>query len=85
MSKNIKKIDVCIGNLDKGTDWVIEQVKSEFPHVNGQRWGCLGNCANCYRRPFVLANDRYVIETETKEELLAQLRADMSPPPDAQS
>jgi uncharacterized protein YuzB (UPF0349 family) len=78
MSRNIEKIDVCIGNLDKGTDWVIEKLKAEFPNLKGQRWGCLGNCGDCYKRPFVLANDRWLYDAQTKEELLDKLRPDLN-------
>lgn len=81
MSKNIKKIDVCIGNLDKGTDWVIERLKEEFPHLTGRRWGCLGNCSDCFRRPFVLGDDRHLVDAATQEELLEKLRPEIAPAP----
>jgi uncharacterized protein YuzB (UPF0349 family) len=79
MSKNLTRLDVCVGNLDKGTEWVIDQLKAEYPNLKGQRWGCLGNCGNCYKRLFVLGNNRYLIEAESKEELLEKLRPEMAP------
>jgi uncharacterized protein YuzB (UPF0349 family) len=78
MSKQIKKIDICIGNVDKGVDWVIDELKKDHPDLQGQRWGCLGNCGNCYRRPFVMANNRHLIEAPTKEELLEKLKPEMA-------
>ncbi|MGZ4031983.1 MAG: DUF1450 domain-containing protein [Tumebacillaceae bacterium] len=84
MSKNIKKIDVCIGNLDKGTEWVIDQLKQEFPHLEGQRWGCLGNCGDCYKKPFILGNNRYLIDATSKEELLEKIRTEIVVPEENQ-
>ncbi|MFD2172036.1 DUF1450 domain-containing protein [Tumebacillus lipolyticus] len=78
MSRRIEKVDVCIGNLDKGTEWVIERLKEEFPDLKGQRWGCLGNCGECYKRPFLLAEDRWLYEAATKEELLEKIRPDLN-------
>ncbi|KEO82187.1 DUF1450 domain-containing protein [Tumebacillus flagellatus] len=78
MSLEIKKIDVCIGNTDKGTDWVLEELKKEHPELKGQRWGCLGNCGNCYKKLFVMANNRHLIEADTKEELLETLKSQMA-------
>jgi uncharacterized protein YuzB (UPF0349 family) len=79
MSKNFKKIDVCIGNTHSGTDWVIERIKEEYPGVEGKRWGCLGNCGDCFRKPFVIANNRYLVDADTKEALLDKIREDMDP------
>ena len=79
MSKNYKKIDVCIGNLDNGSEWVIAKLKEEFPNVEGQRWGCLGNCGDCFRKPFIIANNRYLVDAATKEELLEKIREEMDP------
>lgn len=79
MSKGYKKIDVCIGNLDNGSEWVITRLKAEFPNIEGQRWGCLGNCGDCFRKPFVIANNRYLVDADTKEELLEKIITEMDP------
>ncbi|MCX7571123.1 DUF1450 domain-containing protein [Tumebacillus sp. DT12] len=79
MSKQYKKIDVCIGNLDNGSEWVITRLKEEFPNVEGQRWGCLGNCGDCFRKPFVIANNRYLVDADNKEDLLEKIRTEMDP------
>ena len=71
---DIKKIDVCIGNFDHGIEDVIEKLKAEFPNLKGQRWGCLGNCGNCYRKPFVMANNRFLVEADTPEDLYQKLQ-----------
>ena len=70
----INKIDICIGNYDHGIEEVIEKLKAEFPNLKGQRWGCLGNCGNCYRKPFVMANNRFLVEADTPEELYQKLQ-----------
>ena len=74
----IKKIDICIGNEDQGINEVIEKLKAEFPNLKGQRWGCLGNCGNCYRKPFVMANNRYLVEADTADALYEQLQPNIA-------
>lgn len=71
----IKKIEYCLGNLDNGSKRVFDMVQNEYPEVKQQRWGCLGNCAECFKRPFVLIDDREFVAAETADELLAKVRA----------
>lgn len=71
----ITKLEYCLGNLDNGSKLVFETIRREFPDIPQQRWGCLGNCAECYKKPFVLIDDREIVAGETPDDLLQKVRA----------
>ncbi len=65
----IVKLEVCISNLDLGSQEVWDQVKAAFPEVRLIRWGCMGYCHRCIRVPYVLLNDSEYLEAGSAEEL----------------
>ncbi|GAX88802.1 DUF1450 domain-containing protein [Effusibacillus lacus] len=70
----IKKLEYCLGNLqNNGTHLVYDKIKEEFPQLTQNRWACLGNCSECYKRPFVLIDEKEILSAETPEELLDQV------------
>jgi uncharacterized protein YuzB (UPF0349 family) len=72
---SVKKLEYCMSNLlNNGTDLVFESIKQEFPEIHQSRWACLGNCSECYKRNFVIVDDRVILSAATPEELLHQLR-----------
>lgn len=70
----VKKLEYCLGNLDNGAKLVFETVHREFPDIQQQRWGCLGNCAECFKKPFVLIDDRQILAGENPDDLLQKVR-----------
>lgn len=71
----VKKLEYCYSNLqNNGTNVVVDAIKQEFPEIAQNRWACLGNCSECFKRPFVLIDDREILAAATPEELLEQLR-----------
>ncbi|BCJ87200.1 DUF1450 domain-containing protein [Effusibacillus dendaii] len=77
----ISKLDYCLNNLQTcGTSHLYNTVEKEFPHIEQRRWGCLSNCSECMKKPFVLINDSEILAGEDPNDLLAQLRAKMTTP-----
>lgn len=76
----VKKLEYCLGNLDNGAKLVFETVRHEFPDIQQQRWGCLGNCAECFKKPFVLIDDRQILAGENPDDLLQKVRDLLSNP-----
>lgn len=70
----VKKLEYCLGNLDNGSKLLFETVRREFPEIQQQRWGCLGNCAECFKKPFVLIDDRQILTGENPDDLLQKVR-----------
>jgi uncharacterized protein YuzB (UPF0349 family) len=68
------KFDFCIGNAENGSETVRSYLIEHHPSIKLSKWGCLGNCADCFKRPFVILNDEKIIEGETADELLQQVK-----------
>ncbi|KPV44994.1 DUF1450 domain-containing protein [Alicyclobacillus ferrooxydans] len=71
--ESIKKLEVCISNLEVGTQMVWDRIGELFPDIRLIRWGCLGYCHRCIHVPYVLLNDTEYIEAQTVEELLEKV------------
>lgn len=67
---SVKKLEVCISNLELGTQQVWDEVAKAYPDVRLIRWGCMGYCHRCIRVPYVLLNDTEYVEAESVQELL---------------
>lgn len=63
------KLEVCVSNLELGSQDVWALVATEFPEIRLKRWGCLGWCHRCIHCPAVLMNDTDYLEANTAEEL----------------
>ncbi|WP_018130943.1 DUF1450 domain-containing protein [Effusibacillus pohliae] len=71
----IRKLEYCFSNLqNNGTGLVFDTIAREFPHIEQRRWACLGNCSECFKKPFVIADDREIVAASTPPELLDKLR-----------
>jgi uncharacterized protein YuzB (UPF0349 family) len=70
---SIQKIEYCLGNLDNGSKLVFETIPQQHPELKQQRWGCLGNCSECYKKPFVLIDEKEIIAADSGEELLKKV------------
>jgi uncharacterized protein YuzB (UPF0349 family) len=72
---SVKKLEYCFSNLqNNGTTLVFDAIKEEFPEINQNRWACLGNCSECFKKSFVLIDDREIVAETDPEELLQKLR-----------
>lgn len=65
----VTKLEVCISNLELGTQAVWDSVAARYPDIRLIRWGCLGYCHRCLHVPYVLLNDTEYIEADSVEEL----------------
>jgi uncharacterized protein YuzB (UPF0349 family) len=68
-------VEFCTSNLVSHGD----QAKQRLMSVEGVRvktFGCLGNCGQCFQRPYALVNDE-VVEGDTQEELYRNILADL--------
>jgi uncharacterized protein YuzB (UPF0349 family) len=52
-------IEFCAGNMHCGTQAVMKTWESR-PDLRVIEYGCLGNCGECYRRPYALVNGEIV-------------------------
>lgn len=69
----VKKLEVCISNLDLGAGFVWEQTATRFPDIRLRRWGCLGYCHRCLHVPYVLLNDTEYIEGTSPADLWSRV------------
>ncbi|MCL6517498.1 DUF1450 domain-containing protein [Alicyclobacillus sp.] len=67
----VRKVEICVSNLPLGTQRVWELIAERYPEVQLRRWACLGLCDLCVRRPFVLVDDREVLQAPSPEALWA--------------
>lgn len=69
-----KKVEFCLGNLaENGSQLVFDTLKEQYPQVRLERWGCLANCSECYKKPFVLIDETDLFAADSKEELLEKV------------
>jgi uncharacterized protein YuzB (UPF0349 family) len=70
----VRKIEVCVSNLDKGSQYVWDQVQAHYPNIKLRRWGCLGYCQRCVHNPCVLIDDSLFLEAEDQELLWQKVK-----------
>jgi len=71
----VTKLEVCVSNLDLGSEAVWAAIQTEFPNVKLRRFGCLGYCHRCIHHPYVLLDNHEFIEADTTAELLNLVRS----------
>ncbi|MCL6454099.1 MAG: DUF1450 domain-containing protein [Alicyclobacillus sp.] len=69
------KLEVCVSNLDLGSQAVWDWVAEKYPNVRLRRWGCLGWCHRCIHGPAVLMDDDTYLEAPSAEELFARVES----------
>ncbi|MFC4766868.1 DUF1450 domain-containing protein [Effusibacillus consociatus] len=75
----IKKLEYCISNIqNNGTSVVYDTIKQEFPEISQNRWACLGNCSECFKKSFVIIDDKEILAESKPEDLLEKLREKMA-------
>lgn len=72
---NVRKVEVCVSNLDLGSQFVWDQIATHFPEVRLRRWGCLGYCHRCIHHPYVLLDDTLYLEETSPEALWETVKA----------
>ncbi|RXZ84252.1 DUF1450 domain-containing protein [Paenibacillaceae bacterium] len=65
-------IEFCAGNMHHGTDEILEVLEQD-PDLDVIEYGCLGNCGECYLKPYALVNGEAVV-CDSAEELHQAIR-----------
>ncbi|GLX65925.1 YuzB family protein [Paenibacillus glycanilyticus] len=65
MSKPL--VEFCNGNMHHGTEDIMKQLERD-DRLKVIEYGCLGNCGECYLKPFALV-DGTIIAADTTEDL----------------
>jgi len=60
-------IDFCASNIHHGTDALLDKYEAD-ENYEAIEYGCLGNCGECYLKPFVIVNGEIVV-ADTVEQL----------------
>ena len=68
------KLEYCTGNATLGSAALAQSLQAEFPRLQVKAWDCLGYCHRCFRVPFLLLDERHVLEAATIAELEAKVR-----------
>lgn len=74
-------IEFCASNMHHGTDKIMNQLELD-DSVEVIEYGCLGNCGECYLKPYALVDGEIVAADSTAElnekiqEAMAQQKAD---------
>lgn len=74
MSKPL--IEFCNGNMHHGTEALMKQLEQD-DRLKVVEYGCLGNCGECYLKPFALV-DGSIVAADSTEELDRRIRAVIS-------
>ncbi|NIK70197.1 MULTISPECIES: YuzB family protein [unclassified Paenibacillus] len=74
MSKPL--IEFCNGNMHHGTESIMKQLEQD-ERLKVVEYGCLGNCGECYLKPFALVDGR-IIAAESIEDLDRRIRETIS-------
>lgn len=72
MSKPL--IEFCAGNMHHDGVWKLLKQFEQNKQFSVLEYGCLGNCGECYLKPFALV-DGQIVAAETADELLEKVRA----------
>lgn len=65
-------IEFCASNMHHGTDELMRQLERDET-VEVIEYGCLGNCGECYLKPFALV-DGTIVAADSVEELTESIR-----------
>lgn len=65
-------IEFCVNNLTPEVEKVKEELEQD-PDIDVMEYGCLGNCSECYVRPYALVDGDF-IAADTGPELLTAIR-----------
>ncbi|MCU6709277.1 YuzB family protein [Paenibacillus sp. J5C_2022] len=60
-------VEFCASNMHHGTDDIMNRLELG-DDVEVMEYGCLGNCGECYLRPFALV-DGTIVAADTVQEL----------------
>ncbi|WP_150106556.1 YuzB family protein [Paenibacillus sp. JDR-2] len=74
MSKPL--IEFCNGNMHHGTEQIMKQLEQDV-RLKVIEYGCLGNCGECYLKPFALVAGR-ITAAESIEDLETRIREAIS-------
>ncbi|WP_051343945.1 DUF1450 domain-containing protein [Alicyclobacillus herbarius] len=72
------RIEVCIENLELGSDGIIERIRATHPDVVVDHLSCTEQCELCARQPFIWLDDELVSAQSADDvwqALLHRLRA----------
>ena len=59
-------IEFCAGNMHHGTEKLLDKFEAD-DNFEGIEYGCLGNCGECYLKPFALVNGTIVAADSVPE------------------
>lgn len=83
-SQTTVRMETCENNRAHHSDDVVRRVSAHHPAIDHREWECLGHCHNCFRKPFVLVDERILLEADCAEDLyellLYTLKSLESPP-----
>lgn len=68
-------IEFCTSNLASGTEEIFHLLESN-PALDVVEYGCLGNCGECFLRPFAYVEGK-IISAETPHELLEKIKMEI--------
>lgn len=72
----MRRIELCAESGEHpGMRELKTALATEFPNATLREWGCLGNCRECFQRPFALIDDVELVRSDSAEGLLEQIRA----------
>lgn len=60
-------IEFCAGNMHHGTEKLLDKYEDDDEY-EATEYGCLGNCGECYLKPFALVNGT-IVAADSVEEL----------------
>lgn len=66
-------VEFCDGNLESHSESVRRKLESDGD-LDIVEYGCLGNCGECYARPFVYVNGKR-LAAATAEELYLEIKS----------
>jgi Uncharacterized protein conserved in bacteria len=65
-------IEFCASNMHHGTDRIMEELEQD-DDVEVMEYGCLGNCGECYLKPYALV-DGEIVAADSVEELRVRIK-----------
>lgn len=72
----MRRIELCAESDEHpGMPELKIALAAEFPDAAVRVWGCLGNCRECFQRPFALIDDVELVRSDSAAGLLEQIRA----------
>ncbi|MEK3882903.1 YuzB family protein [Paenibacillus sp. PL2-23] len=65
-------IEFCASNMHHGTDELMQELERD-DSVEVMEYGCLGNCGECYLKPYALV-DGTIVAADSVPQLAARIR-----------